>query len=97
MSSKIQIAILSLVLMVGGSGVPRIMAALENSPKVLYLAAQYKMLTGDTDAALRLFRRAESVVSSPSASGQNTTCSFETLPMITSAAYYTVPLPAQVR
>jgi hypothetical protein len=58
MRSVAKIVVLVLVLAVGTSSMQHVVDIAARNPRVLYLAAQYKLMTGDEKGALRLFNKA---------------------------------------
>lgn len=58
MKGRIQIALVMAGLLLGGASAPRVLESVGSNSQVLYLMAQYKVFTGDTDAANQLLRRA---------------------------------------
>ncbi len=58
MSGKVQVIVLSLGLMLSGPGVNRAVSSAARNPQVLYVLAQYKLFTGQTEAASELLRKA---------------------------------------
>ncbi len=65
MTGKIQIALLTVVMLLGGSGFHRAIGSLSQNSHFLYALAQYKMVTGDTESAVKLFRQATEASSKP--------------------------------
>ena len=58
MTGTIRIAIIAALSLIASLELPRTVDALASNGGVLYLRAQYKLLTGDTGSALRLMRQA---------------------------------------
>ncbi len=59
MLGKVRTAIVAALMVAGAMGVERAADAMANNSTVLRVAAQYKMVTGDTQRAVELLRRAE--------------------------------------
>jgi hypothetical protein len=85
MSGKVQVAVIMVMLALGGFGVQRAVRAVVGTPGVLYLAGQYKLLRGDADSALRMFQQAASVPCSARTKAQTALSSCRLHPAVTSA------------